>query len=138
MQQRTLGIIKPDAFKSRLAGAILGMAQENQLSLVGAKVLHFSPERAEGFYHVHRDKGFFESLTRFMSEGPIMVLVFEGEGAIEGWRKVMGATDPAQAEDGTIRKQYGENIERNAVHGSDSPESARSEIGYFFSAVELI
>ena len=138
MQERTLAIIKPDAFSRNMAGKIIAMAEAKQLSIIGAKPLHLSQAEAQGFYHVHREKGFFDSLTQFMSEGPIMVLVFQGENAIALWRETMGATNPSEAEEGTIRAQFGENIERNAVHGSDSPESASFEISYFFNELELI
>ncbi len=114
------------------------MAQAKELSIIGTKLLHLTQEEAQGFYHVHREKGFIDSLTRFMSEGPIIVLVFQGENAIVSWRETMGATNPAEAEEGTIRAEFGENIERNAVHGSDSPESARDEISYFFNELELV
>lgn len=113
------------------------MAEAKQLSIIGIKLLHLTKREAEGFYHVHRDKGFFQSLTRYMSEGPIIVMVFQGEDAIARWREIMGATDPSQAGEGTIRKRFGESLERNAVHGSDNPESARFEIGYVFNALEL-
>jgi nucleoside-diphosphate kinase len=138
LQERTLAIIKPDAFSRNIAGRIIAMAQAKELSIIGTKLLHLTQEEAQGFYHVHREKGFIDSLTRFMSEGPIIVLVFQGENAIVSWRETMGATNPAEAEEGTIRAEFGENIERNAVHGSDSPESARDEISYFFNELELV
>ena len=136
--ENTLGIIKPNAVSKNLVGAIIRMAEESGLSVKGLKMIHLSTEQAEGFYYVHRDRPFFRSLTKFMSEGPIVVIVFQGEAAIDKWRKVMGATDPTQAEEGTIRKLFGENIERNSAHGSDSPESAEYEIGYFFSDLEQV
>ena len=136
--EKTLGIIKPNAVSKNLVGAIIRMAEESGLSVKGLKMIQLSTEQAEGFYYVHRERPFFGSLTRFMSEGPIVVIVLQGEAAIEKWRKVMGATDPAQAEEGTIRKRFGENIERNSAHGSDSPESAEYEIGYFFSDLEQL
>lgn len=138
MQERTLAIIKPDAFSRNIAGPIIAMAEAKELSIIGAKLLRLTQEEVQGFYHVHREKAFFDSLTQFMSEGPMMVLVFQGENAIARWRETMGATNPSEAEEGTIRAQFGDNIERNAVHGSDSSESARFEIGYFFNALELI
>ena len=138
MQERTLAIIKPDAFSRNVAGQIIAMAEAKELSIIGAKLLGLTQEEIQGFYYVHREKGFFDSLTQFMSEAPIMVLVFQGENAIARWRETMGATNPSEAEEGTIRAQFGENIERNAVHGSDSPESARFEISYFFDELELI
>ena len=136
--EKTLGIIKPNAVGKNLVGPIIRMAEESGLSVKGLKMIHLSTEQAEGFYYVHRERPFFGSLTKFMSEGPIVVIVFQGEAAIEKWRKVMGATDPEQAEGGTIRKLFGENIERNSAHGSDSLESAEYEIDYFFSDLELV
>jgi nucleoside-diphosphate kinase len=135
--ERTLAIIKPDAFSRNIAGQIVAMAEAKELSMIGAKLLRLTREEVQKFYHVHREKSFFDSLTQFMSEGPILILVFQGENAIVCWRETMGATNPSEAEEGTIRAQFGENIERNAVHGSDSSESARSEIGYFFNELEL-
>jgi len=138
MQERTLAIIKPDAFSRNLVGSIIAMAEEKQLSMVSGKVCHLTRQQAESFYDVHRDKSFFESLTRFMTEGPIFVMVLGGEEAITLWRKIMGATDPGQAEEGTIRQRFGESIERNSVHGSDHPKTARFEIGFFFNSLELV
>jgi len=106
--------------------------------MVSGKVFHLTRQQAESFYYVHRDKSFFESLTRFMTEGPIFVMVLGGEEAITLWREIMGATDPSQAEEGTIRQRFGESIERNSVHGSDDSKTARSEIGFFFNALELV
>ncbi|HLV02572.1 MAG TPA: nucleoside-diphosphate kinase [Acidobacteriota bacterium] len=136
--EKTLGIIKPDAVSRNLVGSILAFAEKEGLVVKGLKMLHLSKKQAEGFYYVHRERPFFDELTRFMSEGPIVVLVLAGQDAIARWRKVMGATDPIQAEEGTIRRLYGTNIERNAVHGSDSAESAAFELSYFFSQVELV
>lgn len=136
MMEKTLGIIKPNAVSKNLVGRIIQMAEESGLSVKGLKMIHLSRAQAEGFYHVHRERPFFESLTRFMSEGPVVVIAFQGEEAIEKWRNVMGATDPTKAAEGTIRRLFGENIERNSVHGSDSPESAEFEIGYFFCDLE--
>ena len=138
MREQTLAIIKPDAFSRNLAGPILAMAAEKQLSLVGVRLVHLSKKEVEGFYYVHREKSFFESLIRFMTEGPILVMVFEGEKAISVWRETMGATDPSEAQEGTIRQRFGESIERNAVHGSDTVENARFEIGFFFSSRDLL
>ena len=138
MQQATLAIIKPDAIKKNLIGQIIRRAEEKDLSVVALKMVHLTKKQAEGFYYVHREKGFFVSLTEFMSEGPIVIMVLRGEEAVARWREIMGTTDPALAEEGTLRKFFAENIERNAVHGSDHPESARFEIGYFFGAVELV
>ena len=137
MKQSTLGIVKPDAVKTGALGAILKRLQEGGLTVAGLKMIHLTPESAQGFYRVHRERPFFDSLTAFMSEGPCVVMVLEGENAIDRWRNLMGATDPAQAGQGTIRKDFGQNIERNAVHGSDSPESADFEIAYFFNALEM-
>ena len=133
-----MAIIKPDAFSRNLVGPILAMAAEKQLSLVAVRLLHLSRKEVEGFYYVHRDKDFFESLIQFMTEGPILVTVLQGEKALTVWRKTMGATNPSEAKEGTIRQRFGESIERNAVHGSDSPESARFEIGFFFSSRDLL
>lgn len=134
--ERTLGIIKPDAVQRNLVGIILVKAEEAGLTIRALRMLKLSKEQAEGFYHVHREKGFFGSLTDFMSEGPIVTVVFEADNAIAKWRKVMGATNPADAEEGSIRELYGESIERNSVHGSDAPETAEFEIGYFFSSLD--
>ncbi len=138
MQEQTLAIIKPDAFSRNLVGPILAMAAEKQLSLVAAQLLHLTRKEVESFYYVHREKSFFQSLIRFMTEGPIFVMVLQGEKALTVWRETMGATDPSKAEEGTIRQRFGESIERNGVHGSDSPESARFEIGFFFSSRDLL
>jgi len=138
MVERTLAIIKPDAVARRQVGEILKRIEAENFRICGLKMLHLSKAQAEGFYAVHRGKPFFESLTTFMSSGPCVVLVLEGEGAITRWREVMGATDPAKAAEGTIRKDLGTSIERNAVHGSDAPETAQFEISYFFNAVEVV
>ena len=137
MKQFTLGIVKPDAVKTGSLGAILKRVEEGGLTVVGLKMIHLTRELAQGFYRVHRNRPFFDSLTAFMSEGPCVVMVLQGENAIDRWRALMGATDPSQAGEGTIRKHFGQNIERNAVHGSDSPESANSEIAYFSNALEF-
>ena len=137
MNQSTLGIVKPDAVKAGFLGAILERLEAGGLTVAGLKMVHLTRETAQGLYHVHRQRPFFDSLTAFMSEGPCVVMVLQGENAIHRWRTLMGATDPAQAGEGTIRKDFGRNIERNAVHGSDSPESANFEIAYFFNALEL-
>ena len=138
MIERTLGIIKPDAVSKGYAGKILAIIEEKGFKIVGLKKIKLTKEKAEGFYYVHKEKPFFNSLTDFMSEGPIIVMVLEKENAISEWRALMGATNPENAEEGTLRKMFAENIERNAVHGSDSPESAKYEISYFFSALELV
>lgn len=138
MKQATLGIIKPDATRKNIVGQIIRRAEEKDLSVAGMKLVHLSKKQAEAFYYVHREKPFFESLTNFMSEGPVVVMVLRGEDAITKWREIMGATNPSDAADGTLRKLFAESIERNAVHGSDAPETAQYEIGYFFSGMELV
>ena len=134
----TLAIVKPDATRRNIVGQIICRAEDQDLSLVGIKLLRLTKRQAEGFYHVHRSESFFDDLTNFMSEGPIVVMVLRGENAIQRWRGIMGATRPADAEAGTIRALFGENIERNSAHGSDSTESARFEIGYFFPGLDLV
>ncbi len=136
--ERTLSIIKPDAVKKNLIGEIISRFEKNGLRIAAMKKILMTKEQAKGFYIVHRDKPFYDDLTTFMSEGPIVVMVLEGENAIAKTREIMGATNPASAAPGTIRKDFGENIERNAVHGSDAPETAAFEIPYFFSAMELL
>lgn len=138
MIEKTLVIIKPDAVKKNLIGEIISRFEKNGLRIAALKKIKMTKEQAKGFYIVHKERPFYESLTDFMSEGPIVVMVLEGEDAIQRVRKIMGATNPAQAEEGTIRKDFGENIERNAVHGSDSLESAAYEIPYFFSTLEIL
>jgi len=135
--ERTLTIIKPDAVETGHAGDIIKMFEANQFKLVAARLARLTKREAEGFYAVHRGKGFFESLTAFMTSGPALVMVLEGEGVIANLRQVMGATNPVQAAPGTIRKLYAQSIERNAIHGSDSPETAAFEIAYFFPGIEL-
>jgi nucleoside-diphosphate kinase len=136
--ERTLGIVKPDAVSKNLVGPVLAKANEAGLRIVAIKMLRLSKTVAEGFYYVHRERPFFNDLTNFMSEGPIVVVVFEGKGAIAKWRQTMGATNPAEAEAGTLRSLYGENVERNAVHGSDATDTAAFEIGYFFSELDQV
>src|SRR5436190_19317142 len=138
MSQRTLAIIKPDAVQRRLAGKILQRIEDAGFSVRAMRRLHLSTQQAEGFYDVHRARPFFASLTGFMSSGPCIVLVLEAEDAIKKWRTLMGATDPAKAEAGTMRKEFAESIERNATHGSDAPATAAYEIGYFFAGIDLI
>ena len=135
--QRTFAIIKPDAVKKNATGDILKMILDNGFHVIGMKMLQITKAQAEGFYAVHASRPFFESLTTFMSEGPIVVLAMEKEDAIASWRKLMGATNPANAEEGTIRKKFAESIERNAVHGSDADDTARFELSYFFAGFEL-
>src|SRR5205823_11708680 len=134
--ERTFSIIKPDAVAKNAIGEIVASLEKEGLKPVAMKMLHLSKSQAEGFYHVHKEKKFFGELVKFMTEGPIVAMVLEGNGAIERYRKAMGATDPAKAEANTLRKRFGQNIERNAVHGSDAPETARFEIGYFFAGLE--
>jgi nucleoside-diphosphate kinase len=136
--ERTLTIIKPDALAAGHAGDIIKIFEANRFKLVAARLVHLSKKEAEGFYAVHRGKGFFESLTNFMSSGSALVMVLERENAIACLREVMGATNPANAAPGTIRKLYATSIERNAVHGSDAPDTAAYEIGYFFPGMALI
>ena len=138
MTQRTLCMIKPDAVKRGLQGAILAMIQESGLKVVGMKMLHLSKQEAERFYEVHKERPFYASLTGYMSSGPIVAVCLEGDDAIARYRKLMGATNPARAEEGTIRKKYAESLEANSVHGSDAPETSAVEIPFFFSALELV
>ncbi|GAQ95597.1 nucleoside-diphosphate kinase [Thermodesulfovibrio aggregans] len=138
MMEKTLVIIKPDAVKKNLIGEIISRFEKQGLRIAALKKIKMTKEQAKGFYIVHKERPFYESLTDFMSEGPVVVMVIEGDDAIARVRKIMGATNPAQAEEGTIRKDFAENIERNAVHGSDSPQSAAYEIPYFFSAIEIL
>jgi nucleoside-diphosphate kinase len=134
---RTLAIVKPDAVENRHVGKILARIEQEGFEIVALRLVRLTKKEAEGFYAVHRERPFFESLTTYMSSGPCVVMVLERAGAIEQWREVMGATDPAKAATGTIRAQLGDSIERNAVHGSDAPETARLETGYFFPGIDL-
>ena len=136
--ERTFAIIKPDAVAAGNAGAILAKIEENGFRIRAMKMVRLTQAQAEGFYAVHRERPFYKSLVTFMTEGPVVVLALEREGAIAKWREVMGATNPANAAEGTIRKQFAESIERNAVHGSDAPETAAVEIPFFFSTAELL
>lgn len=136
--ERTLTIIKPDAVAAGHIGDIIRVFESNKLTIKAARLISLTKKEAEGFYAVHRGKGFFESLTDFMSSGPALAMVLEGEDAIARLRKLMGATNPANADEGTIRKLYARNIEHNAVHGSDAPETAAFEISYFFPGIELV
>lgn len=138
MSERTLAIIKPDAVRKHAIGDIVGRYEKAGLVPVAMKLMQMSKATAEGFYAVHKARPFFDSLCSFMSSGPSVVLVLQGDQAIKKNRDLMGATDPAKAEAGTIRKAHGTNIEFNAVHGSDSPETARFEIGYFFPGMEIV
>ena len=135
--QRTFSIVKPDAVAKNATGAIIAMIQEAGFRILGLRMLEITKQQAEGFYAVHAGKPFFNSLTDFMSSGPIVVLALEKENAITDLRKLMGATNPANAEPGTIRKKWAENIERNAIHGSDAEDTARFELSYFFPGHEL-
>jgi nucleoside-diphosphate kinase len=134
--ERTLSIIKPDAVAAGHIGEIITLFERAGIRIVAAKMLHLTQRQAEGFYAVHRERSFFSELTAFMTEGPVLVMVLEGEDVIARNRKLMGATDPAQAEPGTIRALFATNIQNNAVHGSDGPDTAAFEIGYFFNALE--
>ena len=136
--ERTFAIIKPDAFAAGDAGKILSRVYAEGFKVVGIKKLYMSKVEAEGFYYVHKERPFFAELTSFMSSGPCVVLVLEAEGAIRKWRDLMGATNPAEAADGTLRKEFGRSIGENATHGSDAPATAAFEIPYFFSGLELL
>jgi nucleoside-diphosphate kinase len=136
--QRTFSIIKPDAMRKGYAGAILAEFDKAGFKIVGVKKLFLSKSQAEGFYHVHAQRPFFDSLTTFMSSGSIIALVLEKENAIADLRKLMGATNPANAEEGTIRKKFAGSIEENAIHGSDAEDTAAFEIGYFFAGFDLV
>jgi nucleoside-diphosphate kinase len=136
--ERTFAIVKPDAFAAGHAGKILSRIYEEGFKIVGLKKLYLSKAEAEGFYFVHRSRPFFGELTEFMSSGPCVVMVLEAEGAIKKWRDLMGATNPADAAEGTLRRQFGASVGENATHGSDAPETAAFEIGYFFSGLELL
>jgi nucleoside-diphosphate kinase len=135
--QRTFSIIKPDAVAAGNAGKILGMLEAAGFKILGLRMTKLTQDQAEGFYAVHREKGFFPSLVKFMTEGPIVVMALEREDAIAKLREVMGATNPANAAEGTVRKLYAQSIERNCIHGSDAPETAAVELAYFFRSVEL-
>jgi len=138
MGQRTLSIIKPDGVRKGLIGEVVSRFEQDGLKIVAMKMLHLNKEEAEGFYAVHRGKSFFENLTSFMSSGPVVVMVLEGDRSIERNRQIMGATDPQKAEEGTLRRKYADNIQENIVHGSDAPDTAAFEISYFFSSLEIV
>jgi nucleoside-diphosphate kinase len=138
MLERTLAIIKPDAVQRRLAGRIIQRIEDEGFQIRAMRRIHMTTAQAEGFYAVHRDRPFFGSLTGFMSSGPSIAMVLEAPDAIKKWRTLMGATDPAKADPHTLRKDFAASIERNATHGSDAPETAAYEIGYFFPGIELI
>ena len=135
---RTLTIVKPDGVEQNNIGDIVRAFEQNQFKIVAMKMLRLTKSQAEGFYAVHREKPFFESLTNFMTSGRVVVMVLEAENVIERLRHLMGATNPANAQPGTIRKQFATSIERNVIHGSDSPETAAFEISYFFNQMELL
>jgi nucleoside-diphosphate kinase len=136
--ERTLSIIKPDGVAKGLVGEVLKRFESNGIKVVAMKMIHLTKKQAKGFYEVHQQKPFFDSLTDFMSSGPCVVLILEGEGAIEKNRRLMGATDYTKADPGTIRADFASSIERNIVHGSDGPDTARYEMGYFFNALEIV
>jgi nucleoside-diphosphate kinase len=137
MTERTFAIIKPDAVRARHAGRIVAKIEEAGFAIRALRLTHLTRHEAEGFYAVHRSRSFFDSLTEFMSSGPCIVMALEAPDAIRKWRALMGATDPAKAEPGTLRKEFGASIEHNATHGSDAPETAAFELGYFFRGLEL-
>ena len=136
--ERTFAIIKPDAVERNIAGKIIEKIESAGFVVAGMKKIRLTKSEAEGFYYVHKERPFFGDLCTFMSSGPVLVMVLEKENAIQAWRTLMGATNPANADSGTIRKEFALSIEANSVHGSDSPESAAYEIPYFFSQLELI
>jgi nucleoside-diphosphate kinase len=137
MKQRTLAILKPDTVARRNCGAVIARLEQEGFEFKGARMVRLPKEQAEAFYAVHKDKPFYRPLVEFMTSGPVWVLAVEREDAIEYLRRVMGATDSTKAAPGTIRQQFGTNIERNAIHGSDSPENARTELSFFFSSFNL-
>ena len=136
--ERTLAIIKPDAVSARHAGRIIERIEEVGFRIRAMRTQQLSTREAEGFYAVHRERPFFQSLTKFMSQGPVIVMALEAPDAIKKWRTLMGATDPAKADAGTLRKEFGTSIENNATHGSDAPDTAAFEVGYFFAGYELV
>lgn len=138
MTERTLAIIKPDGVSRNLVGEVIKRIEDAGLHITAMKMIHMDKQEAEGFYRVHQGKPFYQSLTDFMSSGPCVVMVLEGDGAIQRYRSLMGATNYEEAEEGTIRRAFATDIEKNVVHGSDAPETARFEISYFFSALELV
>ena len=136
--ERTLAIIKPDAVEKGIIGEIITRIDSEGLKIVGMKMLRLDKKRAEGFYAVHKDKPFFKDLVKFMTSGPCVVMALEAENAINKWREVMGVTNPEEAADGTIRKDFGTNIQMNATHGSDAPDTTEFEISYFFEPNEIV
>jgi len=138
MIERTLAIIKPDAVDQGLTGRIISRIETEGFQIRAMRRLRLTTKEAEGFYAVHRERPFFAGLTAFISSGPVVVMVLEAPDAIRKWRTLMGATDPAKADAGTLRKEFGQSIDRNATHGSDAPDTAAFEIGYFFAGMELV
>jgi|SRR5687767_2109618 len=138
MDNLTFGIIKPDAVKSGTMGSIIQRIIDDGFKIRALKLIHMTLKQAEGFYAVHRERPFFPGLTEFMSSGPCVVMALEKAEAVPAWRKLMGATDPAKADEGTLRKEFGASVGENAVHGSDSDENAKIEISYFFSQLEIV
>ena len=138
MTNLTFGIVKPDAVRAGKTGAIIQRILDDGFKIRSLKLIHMTREQAEGFYAVHRERPFFSGLTEFMSSGPCVVMALEKESAVKAWRDLMGATDPAKADAGTLRKEFGDSVGENAVHGSDSDENAAIEISYFFSRLELV
>ena len=136
--ERTLSIIKPDGVARGLIGEVVGRLEKSNFNIIGIKMIHMTKHQAEGFYAVHKERPFFESLTKFMSSGPAVMLVLEGEDVIAKYRKLMGATNYKEAEEGTIRADFATDIEKNIVHGSDAPETAAFEISYFFNRFEIV
>ncbi len=136
--EKTLSIIKPDATARNLTGGIIAQIESAGLSVIAQKRLHMTREQAEAFYAVHAERSFFGELCAYMSSGPVVAQVLEGENAVAHYREIMGATNPANAKDGTIRKQFGQNVQENSVHGSDSAETAAAEIAFFFSDLEIV
>ena len=137
MVQRTLSIVKPDAVANNAIGGVLAVIEKGGLKIIASKMIHMTRAQAERFYAVHKERPFFGDLTKFMSEGPVVVSVLEGANAIDRYRELLGATNPEKAAAGTVRQLYGTNVERNAAHGSDAPETAAVEIAFFFNALEL-
>jgi nucleoside-diphosphate kinase len=137
MKERTLCIVKPDAMRKRVLGKIIAMIEERGLVPVASRIVELTAADAQRFYAVHRERKFFPDLVKFMSSGPVFVGVLEGDGAIARWRELMGPTDSTKAPKGTVRGEFGTDVEQNAVHGSDAPETARAEIGFFFPGLEL-
>ena len=135
--ERTLSIVKPDAVQKGVAAQILARIEASGLKIIALKMIHLTPEEAQGFYAVHKERPFYGELVAFMTSGPVVVSALEGENAIARYRELMGATNPADAADGTIRKEFASDIEKNAVHGSDGPDTSKIEIAYFFNATEI-